>query len=96
MGLRVGNQDTMRLDLRVKGSEEKDIDSSISDHKIGAVQKSIRTERKEKEQLRAEEEVLKRKNRAAHIERMNARIEMQKREAERIRQKKTKIIRSVN
>ena len=96
IGLQQGEQDTLRLDLRVKGSEEKDIDSSIGDQKIGAAHKTIRAERKEKELLRVEEETAEKERRAARIEEIDTRIEKRKREDDRVRQKKTKIYRSTN
>ncbi len=95
-GLRQGELDTMRVDLRVKSSEEKDIDSFIRDYKIGAAHKTIRTERKEKKQLQLEAAAARREKRAARIEEMDSRIKMQKKEDNRIRQKKTKVFRSTN
>ena len=96
MGLRQGEQDTMRMDLRVKGSEEKDIESSIRDQKIGAAHKTIRAERKETELLRAEEEAAERAKKTARTEEIQLRIEKKKREHERIRRKKTKVFNSSN
>lgn len=55
VGLERGEKDTMRLDLRMEGREEQDIDARISDQKIGYEERKIRLERRAEELLREEE-----------------------------------------
>ena len=55
-GLGKAEKDTLRLDLRVGGKEEKDCDSRLSDQKIGVEEKPLSRELKEKELLRQEED----------------------------------------
>ena len=86
IGLERGERDTMRLDLRVKGSDHKDKNNAIRDQMIGAEERRIRQEQKEKELLRQEEGPKKSRRTAETDEGLKKR----KREEERVRDKKTK------
>ena len=88
VGLERGERDTMRLDLRLKGSDHKNINNAVRDQMIGAEQRRIRLERKEKELLRKEEALRSAKHR--QTKGTDAGFDKQKREEERIRNKKTK------
>ena len=86
-GLGQGERDTMRVDLRVEGREDRIEDSRINDQKIGYEERKIRLERRAEELLREEEVSRERQERFANEEE-EARAEARIREAEDVQRKK--------
>ena len=86
-GLSRGEKDTMRVDLRIDGKQEQDTGRRLIDQRIGWEQKMLKKEMKERELLRKEEEVAKR--RRARLEREEReRFERRQKEQQRIMEKK--------
>lgn len=79
--------DTMRLEDRTEGREERILDSRVSEQKIGYEERKIRLERRAEELLR-EEEVTRARQERFGQEEEQARAEARGREAEDIQRKK--------
>ncbi len=86
-GLGQGERDTMRVDSRVEGREERIVDSRVSDQKIGFEERKIRLERRAEELLREEEVIRERQERFARDEE-DARADARRREEEDLQRKK--------
>ena len=86
-GLGKGERDTMRLESRMEGREERILDVRVNDQKIGYEERKIRLERRDDERLRAEEALRDREERFEQEEE-KARERARKREAENVRRKK--------
>jgi hypothetical protein len=82
-----GETDTLRLDDRAEGREERILDSRVSEQKIGYEERKIRLERRAEELLR-EEEVTRARQEKFGREEEQARAEARRREAEDIQRKK--------
>ena len=67
-GLAKGERDSLRVDSRMEGREERIVDSRVSDQKIGYEERKIRLERRAEELLREEEVTRDRQERFAKEE----------------------------
>ena len=86
-GLRKGERDTMRLESRMEGREERILDVRVNDQKIGYEERKIRLERRDDERLR-EEEVMRDRQDRFEKEEEEARARARRREAEDVQRKK--------
>ena len=86
-GFGKGERDTMRVESRMEGREERVVDARVSDQKIGYEERRIRLERRAEELLRAEERVRQRQERFV-MDEEKERAEARKREAEDLRRQK--------
>jgi hypothetical protein len=82
-----GETDTMRLEDRTEGREERILDSRVGEHKIGYEERKIRLERRAEDLLREEEATRARQEKFGQEEEQ-ARAEARRREAEDIQRKK--------
>ncbi len=86
-GLGKGERDTMRVDSRVEGREDRIEDSRISDQKIGYEERKVRLERRAEELLRDEEVSREGEERFAKEEE-EARARARRRDEEDVQRKK--------
>jgi len=86
-GLGEGERDTMRVDSRVEGREDRIEDSRISDQKIGYEERKVRLEKRAEELLRDEEVSREREERFAKEEE-DARARARRRDEEDVQRKK--------
>lgn len=86
-GLAEGERDTVRMDSRLEGREERIVDARVSDQKIGYEERKIRLERRAEELLRQEESMRSRQERFVKEEE-EAKAAARLREAEDLKRKK--------
>lgn len=88
-GLDRGARDSMRLDERMQGREEKGGSDRVTDQMMRGTEEELRTEMREEEMIRSEEEV--RSNRARMQAQQEEQEKRRKHEDEFFREKKRKI-----
>ncbi len=86
-GLRKGERDTMRVESRMKGREERIFDRRMNDQKIGYEERKIRLERRDDERLRAKE-AMRGREQNFQKEEEEARERARRREAQHVQRKK--------